>query len=219
MRVTMKYDDRNHRRALGRFMADSKKPKRDVLKQRTKLFVRDVVKNTPPNHDAKFDPKAGRARVSADLAKIFRPVKKGGISDPAAVHKRNRNRQGRVRRSLKTDKGDRRFPVQSLKAYANSVLARVGILASGWNAAAVALGLSLPAWISRHGTKYGRVKVKFTTTGGSITVTNAVRFAGDVRGIDRRVQWALDNQARQMDKIMDDYAVKKSAKKAGLSVK
>ncbi len=75
----------------------------------------------------------------------------------------------------------------------------------------------MPAWITRHGTRYGRCVIRVGAASMSIAVVNSVRFAGDVRGLERRVQWALDNRARQMDKQMDDYAVKQAARAAGLA--
>lgn len=205
-------------RALARFLQGSKRPKSVVMKQQAKLFVRDVVKVTPPNKDWKYSPKGGQKTIRNDLAKIFRPSPKG-IGSPSGVHKDHRGRDGRVRSRLKTATADNRIKVANLAGYLKTVLAKVGILASGWNAAAKGLGLTLPAWINRHGTKYGSVKFLNSATSGKIVITNGVRFSGDVKGLDRRVQWALDNRARQMDKQMDDYAVKKAAKRAGLTVK
>lgn len=210
VRVDIKIDDREFKRAFARYAAESKRGGETVLRQQAKLFVRDVVKITPPNKDYKFNPKGGQTTIRNDLAKIFRASARG-IGDPEAIHQKFRSSKGRVR-----GKVEKKIPVKGLAAYRKKLFARVGILASGWNAAAQKLGLSLPAWITRHGSRRGRCKVFVSRTRVTITVVNAVRFIGDVKGIHRRVQHALNNRARQMDKQMDEYAVKKAARKAGL---
>ncbi len=51
----------------------------------------------------------------------------------------------------------------------------------------------------------------------SIRIENAVKFIGGVKDLARRVQWAVDNRARQMDKQMRAFAIKKAQREAGLS--
>jgi hypothetical protein len=139
------------------------------------------------------------------------------LSSIAAIttwHQARRNRRGRVPR--KVSKADiATAPAGLIKTYIAAQVAKVGILASGWNSAATRLGLQLPTWITRHGTARGQCEV--LTTGGrvKIRITNAVRYVGDVRGMDRRVQSALNNRAKQMDKQVDDFAVKKASRAAG----
>jgi hypothetical protein len=54
---------------------------------------------------------------------------------------------------------------------------KVGNLAAGWNAAAAQLGVQMPAWIKRHGSKNGRVTVRKTATSYSIRITNSVPYS------------------------------------------
>ncbi len=89
------------------------------------------------------------------------------------------------------------YEEQELKDYVKEIIARVGWLASGWNIAAVALGVIPPAWILRHGAP-GSVHVETTEFGISIVMTNKVRFAGEVKGWERRIQYAMDKQADRM---------------------
>lgn len=49
----------------------------------------------------------------------------------------------------------------------------------------------------------------------SITISNKVRFAGRVKELRVRTQWALDNRVRQMIKQLNDMALKGAAKRAG----
>jgi hypothetical protein len=91
----------------------------------------------------------------------------------------------------------------------------VGILAAGWNAAAEKLKVNLPAWIKRHGTGGGNI-VEVTAAGRfRLELSNEVPFVGNVRAYERRVQRAIDFQAKKMDK-QADFLIKKAIKEAGL---
>ncbi len=80
--VDCKINPREFRRAFDRFVETSRKSKRQVLRQQAKLFVRDVVRVTPPNKDVAFNKPGGESTVRADLAKIFRPAR-NGLPTPA----------------------------------------------------------------------------------------------------------------------------------------
>jgi len=211
IKADIKIDTRDFLRALERFSENSKRTKKEILRQQAKLFIRDVVKITPPNKNFGYNKPGGEAAIRNDLGKLFFSSPRG-ITDPGSAHRQHRNSQGRVGGRI-----ENKIAVKGLAAYRKKIFAKVGILASGWNAAARRLGLVLPAWISRHGTRRGRVVIKTDATGMSIEVVNSVRFAGDVKGIDRRIASALRNRARQMDKQMDAFAVKRAAREAGLT--
>ena len=53
----------------------------------------------------------------------------------------------------------------------------VGKLCAGWNAAAQKLGVKLPQWIARHGTKHGSCVPVIRRGGYSVRMTNTVPFA------------------------------------------
>lgn len=90
----------------------------------------------------------------------------------------------------------------------------VGRLAAGWNKAAALLGVRLPAWVRRHGDSAGEAGVTVTNTLFRLTVSNAVKFVGNVRAYDRRVQAALNLQAAKMNR-QADFLMKKALKRAG----
>lgn len=222
MDISVTLDDGDFRQAMEEYDLHSKRSSGDVLKQQAKLFVRDIVSITPPGHavgrssstgttilGAAASKKAGESAVRSDLARTVFEARNGG--DPATIHARARSkRTGRVPRS------QRPAAARGVARYRALMLSRVGILASGWSAAARALGLSLPAWISRHGTSRGSVGIHLTGGDLEISVTNSVRFAGTVRDMHRRMQWALDNRAAQMFKQLEDFAQKQARKKARL---
>ena len=225
MTVDVKIDTSEFDRAMRRFGAESKRSSIEILTQQAKLFVRDVVRITPPS-TGKTSSVKGKNRVVGDILRIVQPsrTRRVEVADPATQlssgaaiktwHQSRRNRRGRVPR--KVSKSDiATAPAGLIKTYIAAQVAKVGILASGWNSAATRLGLQLPPWITRHGTARGQVDV--ITSGGTvkIRITNAVRYVGDVSGMERRVQSALNNRAKQMDKQVDDFAVKKASRAAG----
>ncbi|MEA3213561.1 MAG: hypothetical protein QOE70_6618 [Chthoniobacter sp.] len=73
------------------------------------------------------------------------------LPDPAEIHKRLRDpHRPHHPRNLKQP-----YPVDTsaLRALKRDLLKRVGELAAGWNAGAQKLGVKLPAWVARHGSK------------------------------------------------------------------
>jgi hypothetical protein len=208
----LKIDDSAFRAALKRFEANSKRSREAVIKDQARLFVRDVILITPPNKNYKLNRKGGEAAVSNDIRKIFRQSRaRDAISDPSDIHARFRDkRTGRVnKRNLRT-----KYRVANLAAYIQKELERVGILASGWNAAAAKLGARVPDWIARHGTGRGTIKIVVSLAEVRITITNAVKFASGVDGLLRRVQAALDKRTGAMNRQVDHFQ-QKSAKEAG----
>jgi hypothetical protein len=137
-------------------------------------------------------------------------------NDPAEIHRRHRGRRGRVTVNLRGVR-DARIPVSKprLDAFVKRKISHVGFLAAGWVAAARKLGTRLPEWITRHGSRFGSVKITLARSSISVRVENAVPYVGNVSGIHRRIQAALDQRSRQMFKQLRDLAVKRAAKKAG----
>ena len=212
MSAQLKIDSSAFDKALKAYAANSRKSGEEVLRNQARLFVQDVVKITPPNRKFSFNRKGGEAAVRSDIRKIMRGSNaRGAINDPAGVHQSYRNRStGRVRRELKN-----KVKVRNLAAYIKSEIAKVGILASGWNAAAAKLGAKLPDWIKRHGTGAGAIQIKLGLLEMRIAITNAVKFAGNVKGLSRRVQAALNRRAGAMNRQLEDYAVRRAARRAG----
>jgi len=143
----------------------------------------------------------------------------GSISD---WHKQNRRENGRVHRigrktrDIGRHKNWDRGVVQAAdkKAYIKKVLARVGLLAAGWNASAIKLGARFPAWIKRHGHANGQCMVEENARGIRIRMENAVGFATKVRGLERRIKWAINAQANALDRAADNI-MRKTAQRAG----
>jgi len=82
------------------------------------------------------------------------------------------------------------------KRYLKFILARVGMLAGGFNAAAKQLGISPPAWIKRHGTNRGAVSIKRSRGHFSITISNRVKY-GNRNDLPRRMKFVLASDKRK----------------------
>ena len=212
MSADLKIDDKAFVKALKAFAANSKKSNEAVIKDQARLFVKDVILITPPNKDFKANRKGGETAIKDDIRKIMRQSNaRDASTDPAEIHARFRDKQtGRVnKRNLKI-----KYRVANLAGYIKKELEKVGVLASGWNAAASKLGAKVPEWISRHGTGRGSIKLAFGLNECRITITNAVKFAGGVKGLVSRVQRALDKRTGALTRQLDHFQ-KKSGKDAG----
>ena len=197
-----------------------KKPVVDVMKRAAGSVIRRVVGVTPPakgKADAAAK-KAGETAIAADLAKLMVPGKaralKGGSEDPEALHGRARDkRTGRVNpRSRKVRSA---VSPQALNALKKKLFAQVGHLAAGFNAAAQKLGVKLPVWISRHGTRFGTISIILKATGIRITFSNRVKFVDNITELNRRLQWALNTEAKSILERQIPNAVKNVARRAG----
>ncbi len=101
----------------------------------------------------------------------------------------------------------------------NKVLAdlqkRVGWLAAGLNAAAARLGVSLPAWIKRHGERFGKIEVQIGAASIRIRITQNVPFTDNVKGYSRQWDFALEKEIHSLRGQIKAIWDKKSKKAAG----
>ena len=87
----------------------------------------------------------------------------------------------------------------------------VGFLASGWLPAAKALGkIRVPTWISRHAAP-GAMTLSVGAKGIAFRASNEVNFAGHVKDMQRRVDYAVNNQIKNMVKILKNLEEKQMA--------
>jgi hypothetical protein len=144
----------------------------------------------------------------------------GSIKD---WHQQNRRENGRVHRIGRSTRDIGRHKnwdrgvvlANEKKAYIARMLRRVGTLAAGWNASAIKLGATrYPAWVKRQGHANGQGIVEVTPRGIRILMENAVGFATKVRGLERRIQWALNAQAGALDRAATAI-MQKTARRAG----
>ncbi|MEM7696924.1 MAG: hypothetical protein AAF236_00805 [Verrucomicrobiota bacterium] len=206
----IRLDTTKFEKQLARFMAGSRRDLSDVMKQQMRLFVRDAATMTPPGKRGSTSTsgtsakKKGEASVKSDISKLFAPVPKAQAEsvDLAAVHKRQRNSRGRVGRV-----GDRRRVYSAeLNAFIRKQVAKVGALAAGWNRAAARVGWKPPAWIWRHASP-GSIDIEDNDKHIRLKARNRVRYASDQKGLERRLQMAMNARAdalrRQVDRALE----------------
>lgn len=208
------------------------KEARKVMTMATGQVVRKVVSITPPSKGEtnKESQTRGEATILGDISKLAVPTvvdgatKKQmrevliGMDQLLAVYKASRkNSSGRVNPRSRKEK------LHVSQSDFNKLLRMqqklVGHLAAGWNAAAEQLGIRLPAWIRRHGTRYGAIKITATATGIRVYLANKVGFVDNIPDLRRRLQWALDTVATNIIDKQIPAIVNRLGRKAGFRVK
>lgn len=206
----------NFRAALAEYAALKKKDNPDgiavLMRQSAARIVKNIVDITPPA-SGKADTaakKRGENAIVSDLLKIAQPVQ--GITRKQArevlasadelmqAHARAINAVGRVNPRSRKEK------LQVLSADFVKIAAllgkRVGWLAAGMNAAAGKLGIRLPAWISRHGTKFGIIHIEFSATRFRIQLGQNVPYATNVKGYARKFDFAFKREVGTLQKMI-----------------
>jgi len=203
------FHSRQFNGVLQDWLAQSKKPLLEGLKQYARLIVKEVITLTPPGDgtakglDAR---RQGERAIQSDLSKLFVPVRKAE-ADPATtgnlkrIHQRFRTNKGRVKHGPAD-----RFKVYSAEfnSYLRDLKKGVGKLAAGWNTPAAKLGYKPPAWIWRHDSP-GSVDIKQSEDSLSVVMVNKVPYASDysyVEGMaykrqNRKLRRILDNKIKQ----------------------
>ncbi len=221
MNARLRFDLRPIQRGIKALAPHAKKSRRELAEEAARGFVKEVVALTPPASKGKRGSaakKAGEGAIIADLARVMVAAaqRKGvKLADPAAIHKRLRDPQtGRMNpRNLQHP-----YPVDAsaLRALKRDLLKRVGELAAGWNAGAQKLGVKLPAWVARHGTKRSSAAVINTFRVFRIILTNAVKYVTNVESYDRRIQSAINIQGKKMQRRAE-FLLKRALTRSGLA--
>lgn len=130
--------------------------------------------------------------------------------DEGALHKRN-FKNGRVR-------GNKSKPLvyvtnsKALKAFVKEQQSHVMYLTAGWREIMSKLGLSLPGFIDHDAPSAAMIEI--TETRLRIVASNEVPY-GLATDLQRRVQFAIDQQTANMQRQWEDY-IEKLNRKAGL---
>ncbi len=219
MKTDVRFDLREIKRAIKQLAPHVKKSRRELTQQAAKGFVKEVVGITPPagkgkkGSDAK---KAGEAAIISDLARVMvgaHARKNVTLQNPQEIHQRFRDlRTGRINpRNLKKP-----YPVDAsaLRSLRNELLKRVGELAAGWNAGADALGVKLPAWVTRHGPRRSAMSIADTARLFRITLINAVKYVTSVADYERRIQAAITIQANKIRR-QAEFLLTRALKRGG----
>jgi hypothetical protein len=215
MKLEFKADTAGFERAVKRLAELQRKEAAAVLKTAAKGFIRTTMDWTPPGSPGRSGSKArkaGEQAAKSDLAKLFLPTRKPvAATSMQAIHEAARDRRGRVRRVREKTL----VAAADYRRYQKLVMGRVGWLASGWNAAAVKLGVRVPAWIARHGSSAGQVAVKLEGWSPSVEIINRVKYGGEVKDLKSRIARALESQRKSMERQIK-WLTERNAKKSGL---
>jgi len=209
-------DSTRFNKACERLIATSKRSTKQLLEEQGKQIIKEAALVTPPNKNSKNNKKGGEDAIRNDLAKLFinsRAKSALPQSDLASIHRKYRNRRGRVKY-----KGEP-MRAQGVAAYRKMLFARVGKMAAGWKKAAAQLGHNLPAWITRH-TRAGSISYKTSglfNSRGELEMTNAGVYAGQRNGIERRLSFAMKKQTGKINRKVNNF-LRQNAKAAGFGV-
>ena len=196
----------------------------EATRQAARGFLRREIAITAPASEGTTGLNArrqGERKIDRELGRVFVPVTlKGkrreqypdvvGLYDEWVLPRKGK--RGLSARPLGT-----RFHVDQVKfdQLRNALAGNVGLLASGWNAAAGVLGVPVPAWIARHGLANGACEVLIEENRIAIVLTNAVTYARDVDGYERRTRAALEYQAQAFEREIE-FLLEKSVAAVGL---
>lgn len=184
------------------------------MRARAKATIKTMITRTPPGTpkvSGKYAKNLGLNKIASDAAKAVMPTtpSRAESTDVRGIIDSLRNSRGRVRKPAKQIT----VPLAALNAEIKRRQAEVGKLAAGFNAAAAKLGYKPPAWIWRHSSP-GSIEIKVSKRGIKIVIINAVEFASRVEFLEKRIQAAVDEEARKNNRQLK-YLVSNAAKKSG----
>ncbi len=184
----------------------SRKTFPEVLRQGGRGAIRYLYAITPPasasgiafNLDGTSEARRrGYATIERDMNKIFVPVRLKGkrkeqhsLEDMQRIHNKHlqyKRPGAKMRRYGPPNYVDRR----KFNQMVTTLRSHVGRLASGWNAAGLALGITPPSWIGRHGTSRGTFQAEYN---GDLLYIESVNLASPhapVEELRRRVPYAV----------------------------
>lgn len=136
-----------------------------------------------------------RARTlgRAAVAKAQKEILSAADNDPLSWYERQR-RNGRFTGRVKME-----IDSNGLENIRKALHSRVGYLLSGWNTAAVRFRTPTPSWVSSKGGR-GTVTVERSSSRLDIRAGNQVNYAGDIAGMQRRINTAGEIVAKRMER-------------------
>jgi len=219
--------------SVRRYAAEFKLGLRVVVKQTAKGITRRVIDITPPSNGGNTGAdayRAGRNKIANQMGAVMAPVRLKGrrlikqawgrpLKRPRYVPTKERHPDvagdyaARLRSKsgglgLATTRGQKLYvDVRKFKEVLRARQERVGTLASGWAAAAVALDVPVQQWINRHGGSRGMVRIDTAGDRMFVTVENfAPGLPGPVQAeLARRIPSAVQLQANAMERAINGY--------------
>jgi hypothetical protein len=210
--VTITADTRDLRRALLEFSVVTGRGLKEVVEHNMKIIIQKAIMITPPGMGIKESASVARARgekkVESDIRKVLwapdkalRRSRKASVGQIKKIHQGARGRDGQVKKGAAVRLLGVRITVSNatpvekadLDRYIRERKKKVGIMRSGWNAAAARFGANPPGWVARHRGP-GTVEAPWTQNGMTVTAENRVSFIRGFRDADRRLEWVVKAQ-------------------------
>jgi hypothetical protein len=205
--------------ALDAYAQGAKKSWETLFLKQCEQIGKQIVMVTPPMQANRLGKdsfavakRRGQAAVTSDILKVFSPFQKNFSSrfkgkavvktesDMARIHMQNRVR-GRVKGKI------RDIPAQKsvLNAYIKQKKNMVGYLGSGWNPLiGQAKVRGIPNWIKDKDAG-GAAMIIANDQKLKFSATNRTQFASYIKGIERYMQIAVDQQTRNLWQQVERY--------------
>lgn len=176
----------------------------------------EIAKESPAQASAFwFLHQSGEDRAASDVLRAAT----GNILAPFDGGKFHRSMKRSVIRRRGRGKGNFTFYVsdpKELDAYIQEQQKHIWWLASGWADALTALGGKLPYGVGKHNAP-GLLKVEISDQRIIITFGNEVKFASQVKDIERRFRWSMNIQTEKLDRQWKHF-IERAGKGAGFKV-
>lgn len=205
----------------------------ETLQRAARGVVRRGMGIMPPANDTRGtggalttgDRTRGYRAIHRDLHTLFAPVRlknkrpeRISAAQMVRLHAEALKRKRPGARMRRTTAQPLYVDARKLTALETKLRSHVGRLASGFMAAAQAVRVSAPGWVSRHGASRGSVEMSLT---GAELYFEAVNYAPNVPAwirteAQRRVNYALRYQAAAMNRELQ-HLLMKDARTAGLA--
>jgi hypothetical protein len=232
MSVTFEVELLGFQQAVRRWALVSGRTQAQVLRTSAKMVISNprqgsgLLQITPPASKGKIGIAArrqGERAIDRDLEEIFSPVRIRGIGPVAPIApypiQRRHFALKRPGRRIKRDRSQPYFvDEQKYRAMRKELFRRVGFLASGWLSSARVLGASVPAWVARHGSSRGIIRMHFSAPRYGIEMVCFAPANSPWQELQRRVPYALRYATNNLQRQIK-YQFEKDARVVGLGVR
>ena len=231
MNITV--DTRKFDQALKAFALVAKKDLEAAFRQQMKGVAEELINVTPPSHKGVTGAAAkrhGEQAIINNISKLMIPVtvagrrgkqridEKSGLT-AEALYLKFRNPQSAGGRVNVRNLGRPYFiPAPEVNALLRRLLSLVGTLSSGWVPAALMLNAKVPGWVSRHSSGNGSASIRRSPGQYLVRFANRIRFASEVKGLERQIQFAFTRQTSKMENQIEAILTK-AGRKAGFKTR
>lgn len=142
-----------------------------------------------------------RTLARATVARGRKEIISAADQDPQSWYEKNR-KNGRFVGRIKME-----IDETQLETFRKSLHAKVGYLASGWNAAAERFRVPTPSWVSGKGGR-GTVAINRTASKLDVRASNQVAYGNQIKDMQRRIATAGEIVAKRMERRAPQIAEK-----------